>query len=222
MKEQLANRPWRIIENIRAAHVLAYRGEARFLEPFFGREQSLSEAASELSMSVKALYPKVKHLETLGLVRVVRSEPRAGKAVKYYRSSADDFFVPAHVLPVEVGLTKGEAYWHNRLRRSVLSVWLKQPGEPHTFGLRVFLSGKGRMQFVITPDPSLSSEHPTQDFFTPELPVVYQWRTLRLNKMQARELQRQMSALLEPYTAQQDPEEETYIIRLAMAPLVAE
>lgn len=160
MKEQNANSPWRRIENVRAAHVLAYRGAARFLEPLFGREQSLSDAATELGMSVKALYPKVKKLETLELVRVVRSEPGAGKAVKYYRSSADDFFVPAYVLPVEVGLTKGEAYWQGRLRRSVLSAWLKQPGEAHTFGLRVFLSSKGRMQFVIAPDPSTVAEHP--------------------------------------------------------------
>jgi hypothetical protein len=226
MKEQNANRgeklrhPYKKIADTKAAHVLAHRGEARFLEPFFGREQNLRDAAAELGLSVKALYPKVKRLETLGLVQVTRSEPRAGKAVKYYRSTADDFFVPAHVLPVEVGLTKGEMYWQQRMRRSILAAWLKQPGEASELGLRVVLTSRGRMQFIVAPDPDKVKEKPQRDSFASELPIVYQWRTVRLSKTQAQRLQSTLEHLLESYTLQR--EGETYIVRLAMAPLVEE
>ena len=81
-----------------AARILTDTAQLRLLEPFFKRETTLSDAAAELSVRLNTLLYRVNKFVELGLLTVVREEPRRGKAVKVYRASAEDFFVPFDVM----------------------------------------------------------------------------------------------------------------------------
>lgn len=71
----------------------------RFFEPFLAREQSASQAAAELGVRLDTLLYRLRVLQRAGLVRVVRSQKRAGRPVKIYRSSADAYFIPFGATP---------------------------------------------------------------------------------------------------------------------------
>jgi hypothetical protein len=64
-----------------------------FLTPFLGRECSVSQAASEVGASVARMAYQTARLVEVGLIRETRSVPRAGRAIRYYRSCADEFVI---------------------------------------------------------------------------------------------------------------------------------
>lgn len=66
----------------------------RFLRPFLGREMTVSQVAAELEVSPNALLYRVRRMVDDGLLRVVETRPRAGRAVKVYRASHDGYRVP--------------------------------------------------------------------------------------------------------------------------------
>lgn len=77
-----------------AAAMLADPALQGYLAPFIARECTIGQAAKELGVSTNSLLYRVKRFEAADLLRVVREEPRAGRAVKIYRSTADAFYVP--------------------------------------------------------------------------------------------------------------------------------
>jgi hypothetical protein len=72
---------------------------ARRLEPFLGREATLSEAAKALHMTLPALLYHVNRLLALDLLEVACEAVRKGRAVKHDRTVADVFFVPFELTP---------------------------------------------------------------------------------------------------------------------------
>jgi hypothetical protein len=106
--------------------ILDDRTLARLFYPFLGREKTVSQAAAEVGCKLNAMHYRVKTFLEVGLLRVVREEKRAGRAVKIYRSVADAFFVPfqltshathqegwlAHITPVARRLARSMAEQH--------------------------------------------------------------------------------------------------------------
>ena len=82
------------VESEAAAETLADPTSQRFLHPFLARDCTVSEAAEALGVSANSLLYRVNRLVEVGLLSVVREEPRAGRALKVYRSVADAFYVP--------------------------------------------------------------------------------------------------------------------------------
>lgn len=76
------------------AAIIAEPSRALFLRPFLGRDCTVSEAAHQLGVTPNAMLYRVRRMATAGLLEVVREEPRAGRAVKIYRSSHDGYLVP--------------------------------------------------------------------------------------------------------------------------------
>lgn len=73
---------------------LADHDMRRFLEPFLGRECTARAAANELGEDLDRVLTRVRRFLRVGLLRVTRIEPRAGRAVKFYQTVADGFFIP--------------------------------------------------------------------------------------------------------------------------------
>jgi DNA-binding MarR family transcriptional regulator len=73
--------------------------ERRYLTPFLARETTVGEAARWLGVKPNTMLKRVQRLLGLGLIRVTRSEPRGGRAIKRYTSVAERFFVPFHKSP---------------------------------------------------------------------------------------------------------------------------
>lgn len=77
-----------------AARILLDPGELHFFEPFLAREGTVSGVAALLGCKPNSLLARVRRFVACGLLEVVREVPRAGRAVKVYRSTADVYFVP--------------------------------------------------------------------------------------------------------------------------------
>jgi hypothetical protein len=68
------------------------------VQTLIGEPMSLSSLARETQTPMSLLHYHVSKCLTLGLVKVERVEPRAGRAVKLYRATAKTFFVPSRLL----------------------------------------------------------------------------------------------------------------------------
>jgi DNA-binding Lrp family transcriptional regulator len=81
------------------ARLLTEPRSKTFFKPFLAREQSAKEAADAIECSLNAMLYRVKVMVDAGLIRLVGTRPRAGRAVKVYRSVHDAYFVPFALTP---------------------------------------------------------------------------------------------------------------------------
>ncbi len=202
------------VHNPEAAAVLTNPHTLRQLEPFLARDVTVKEVARETGEKPNTVLSRVRRFLRLGLVEVVREEPRQGRAVKVYRSKADGFFVPFEATSaesLEAALAERDAYWQDLLRRNVVRARLERV---ETYGTRIYRDARGRLQvqMALTPEQNhttLASDDPA---------VLSAWRdAVYLDFEDAKALQREMFDLLKRY--QQKRGAQRYIVRLGLAPM---
>ena len=197
-----------------AAAILANPHTLRQLEPFLARDMTVKEAAEETSEKPNTVLSRVRRFLKLGLLEVVREEPRQGRAVKVYRSVADGFFIPFEATSaesLEAALAERDAYWQDLLRRNVVRARLEKV---ETYGTRIYRDARGRLQvqMAVTPEQNYT----TLDRDDPA--VLSAWRdAVYLDFEDAKALQREMFDLLKRY--QQKRGAQRYIVRLGLAPV---
>lgn len=186
----------------------------RQLEPFLNCERTVLEAARESGVKPNTMLARVKRFVTLGLLVVAREVPRAGRAVKVYRTSAESFFVPYEITPsetLEVSMQERERYWERLLRKNVVRVRSEDVG---SWGTRIYRDTRGRLQVQ-------AALTPVQNYtmLAPERPAALSaWRdAIYLDFDEAKALQREMFDLLKKY--QQKSGAQRYILHLGLAPI---
>lgn len=65
-----------------------------FIYPFLARERSTAEAAVDAECPITTMAYRVRVLAEAGLLHVTRTHLRAGRPIRYYRSSHDAYRVP--------------------------------------------------------------------------------------------------------------------------------
>ena len=90
----------RVDDPVQAA-ILADPIRSRFLGPFLGREQTVTDAAAEVGCTPAAMLYRVRRMVAVGLLEVVATRKRSGRAIKIYRSIHDGYFVPNEVMPYD-------------------------------------------------------------------------------------------------------------------------
>lgn len=68
---------------------------------FFGKAVTVPEAAHKSGMKPNTIYVQVRCLVDIGLLVVEREVRSGGRAVKFYRTAAERFFVPFEVMSFE-------------------------------------------------------------------------------------------------------------------------
>ena len=186
----------------------------RQLEPFLNRERTVLEAAQEGGVKPNTMLARVRRFTALGLLSVTREVPRAGRAVKVYRSSAESFFVPYEVTPsetLESAMRERERYWEDLLRKNVVRVRSEDIG---SWGTRIYRDARGRLQVqaAVTPERNYT-------LLAPERPAALSaWRdAVYLDYDDAKTLQGELFALLKKY--QQKAGAQRYILHLGLAPI---
>jgi hypothetical protein len=218
---------WVTITDPAAAQVLASPQEMRFLNPFIARERLISEAARELEVAPLLMYRRSVRLERLGLIRVTRTAPRAGKPVRYYRSVADAFFVPFRATnadTLETLLLQNDDHRRRRLLAGLARSFRERTAHDGAeLGLRWFRDELGRVTMI----HALGSGETNQpglilSSLADGAPATWSdWSTMYLEYSQAKGLQRELAALYQKYF-RVDAEPGTrraYMVRLAMAPV---
>jgi len=90
-----------VVSDQAQARFLTDPAKKTFFVPYLARERRIGEAAAEVGCSVNRMLHQVRTLLGCGLLRVLREEPRAGRAVKVYRSVHDAYFVPFQATPYD-------------------------------------------------------------------------------------------------------------------------
>src|SRR5699024_12715119 len=94
------------------------------LEPFLGRDCAVAEAARQPGSLPNTVLARVRRWLGLGLLVQTRTEKRAGRAVKHYRTTADAWFVPfdnTSAATLAESLAGRAAHWEGRLRGAVVA-----------------------------------------------------------------------------------------------------
>jgi len=118
MKEPQSPRPdveaWEVSDAAQA-RILTDPVAKEFFTPFLATERRAAETARQLECSTQAMLYRIRTMLDCGLLQIVRIEPRAGRAVKVYRSVHDAYFVPF--------AATDHSTWQERLREQGEPIW---------------------------------------------------------------------------------------------------
>ena len=198
----------------RAARVIL-GAERRLLEPFIGRERSVSAAAKELGIAVDALSYRVRRFVAFGLLTLVREEPRGGRAIKIYRGSAC-YRLPLAALPAADLLEL--AHLLDAPMRSRFQAGFAKSLEHADFrdwAVTCYRTADDPVRLELTPPVSGWT---SEQMLHPEVPaLLFNWVPLALSHEQAKILQAELMRVLEPYQTQVS-DAPTHLLGLFLAP----
>jgi DNA-binding transcriptional ArsR family regulator len=182
------------IADRRAAAVFGAVRQRHILLELIAAERSPAELSRLTDTSLSLLHHHMRNLLRLGLVRLVRTERRAGAPIRRYRAAARSFFVPAELMAANPGVAMNERL-RARLDRSLAGA-VKGAIYSH--------DGSGpRMRLVAEPSTrGLASEL---------------WLELRLSRDDAEELAGDLRRLFKRYAARGSRAPHRYLVHAAMA-----
>lgn len=219
-------RVWQRLDDPEAARILADAQARRYFEPFIWRERRVTDVAAELGVTKNAMLYQVNKLLRLGLLEVTRTQPRGGRAIRYYRSSSPGYFVPFASTSAESIHALYESSLDNT-RRSVLSLltraWSTLAEDPRWFGLYTYGDEEGLKSHALLPVRPASPARGMQPWLLQDdVPAVWDnTAPLYLSKASAKRLQRDLHDLHVKYQAlQEDATGEVYVLRLTLAPVL--
>ena len=196
-----------------ASRLILDPDEFHFFEPFLARELTISEAAATLGCRPNSLLARVRRMVACGLLEIVREVPRAGRAIKVYRSVAEVFFVPLSRSPVaEYGV-----WARSRARLLQTGVQYAQSQPTRVGGDRIYRDGHGVVNH--TAAVSLTENH---DPLRLDEPAVYtaSHDAMYLGFEEAKQFQRDLHALMGRYKTIGGGQR--YLVWLNLVPLPAE
>lgn len=220
-----ASRRWHQVASEAAAAFLVQDTNRRYLRPFLEREASVAQAAKELGEGVEQLYYRVRRMLELGILEVVREEPRAGRAIKYYRSAGEGLFVPFFVTgaaTVEEMTLASNAQIDERFVRGQVASMRSTFDDRGTWGYRLFRDAEGATHFDYAPEGAPDDFDLLGLLLEPgSPPVVSTWVEMPLRPEDAKALQRELIELAARYRARATDEAGTkgYMLRLGLTPL---
>ena len=220
MEQGNFEKSWTHITNPEAAKVLSEEDELRYLDPFIRREYSLTEAAKKLSVSPSAMLYQVKKFVRLELLKVVRTEPRRGRATKYYRATSERFFVPFEATSAETVFNLLYSAEEHYLREFLNYYVRTNTRAPESWGIGVFLTREGGISKSIAMSNDPDPERLVDTALEKDFPAVWSsWSTLRLDFEKAKALQLDLIKLFELYKTHHSGDEQQYLLHLALCPM---
>lgn len=210
MKQLNQSSDVKVVDDPDAARFLLDGAQQKLLHPFLDREATIGQAAKELGVSTSMLFHRVKRWLGLGLIEVVREEPRSGRALQYYKSTNAEFFIPVEMTRsglVEDVLRDARQYHDRLLTANIAATLMQQEG----LGIVVLRGDSGvvETQLALGPDAQMPMAAPEVfDFFMP---------TLKLDRGDVGAFRDELIGLLERY-AQKNGRDD-YLLHIGFAPL---
>ena len=205
------------IQDTVAADALMTKDVQETLLPFLGQEKTVKQASLEIGAKLNTMYVRVKRLLELGLIKIVKEQPRKGRSLKLYRAVAERFFVPYEIMSHATRETlqlQMDEHYEKRLRQSIIRARLDTV---EGWGYELYQDDKGAFWVhpATQPGERLSSSHPSHPA------TVNLWsETLSLEFEDAKAFQSKLYALFEEYRAKDGSQ--PYLFRLGLAPMQRE
>jgi len=228
MDDRLSGGEWRTIVDPDAARFLTDASQRRYVGPFLRHEATVAQAAAELFVTTDDMYYRVKRMQRFGVLSVTRTEPRAGRPLKYYSVGARGLFVPFAATDyetVEAMLLAMESANQEQFTRSMAaSLADLDASGVATWGCLVYADDEGVVRYRMRREGG-SEADARSALLDPDAPAVYTaWRALRLRHDDAKELQARIDGLVQEFerrAAEHEgaPEARPYLVRLALTPL---
>lgn len=213
----------RKVVNPKAAELLTDWRQRRFLEPFVSGPTSMSEAAEVLGVKLNAMHYRVGQLLELGLLTVVGSAKRKGRAVKLYGPTAEEFFVPFAATP--------HATVEEMIRRlSALDEFLTHAvttltSQAENWGVLVsqnILAKEPRLLVKLAPldAQGVPAPRPWRTLLASSTPAVWSGEMLiKFDTETAKALQRELADLTERFEQRRRADGQPYYVVLGMTPI---
>jgi hypothetical protein len=204
-------------------HDSKYRALIRF---FMVQPASIQTAARATNQSVQRTYNYVQRLIETDFLEIKHTEARAGKAIKHYQATSDDFFVPfiytqsvgyADMIEQELRPLQSQmfrAFEHHLAHRN-----------PLEWGTRLFLDPSGFTHLSFTPKENWQDFEFLNDMLKPTAPAMTNfWGRIQLPPLKAKNLQLELMELWSKYYFAAHLEEDqsqvkTYGMGLSLVPL---
>jgi hypothetical protein len=200
------------LNNALAARILANPDVAVFLKPFMRQPTTIKAAAEEFRQPIQAIHYRVQQMLQAGLLEVVKLEARQGRPIKHYQATATAFCIPLELVPPRLleSLTE-HLSWKSQLERGLQ----KALGESlYTSQIVVYLNSDGLLIWGSSPD----DQEGDPEMLNPQYPATLNLWTggLRLDRADAKALQRELWELYERYAHRGGAEK--YVMHLGLAP----
>lgn len=165
----------------------------RYLHPFVDRETNLKDAAQTLGITIDSLFYWVQKWLDFGILTVSRTEPRAGRPIKYYRTTSKKIFI--HVSATNSGLVlemmRNTREHYDRLFTTNVAHAIKERDE---IGIVISRSAEGEVECKLGESDGLpaneAQEFVTLDFFVPNV---------HLDAKNAQTFRQELSDLVQKY-----------------------
>jgi len=198
----------------RAAALLLDPAQARYLEPFLGREATVTEAAGRLGETINAVHYRVRKMLKLGLIEVKREQQRAGRPVRWYGSTAERFFARFRDSPgvtLADALTANEARWQQRLMQGMAGA-MEREARGAEWGVEFFRGDNGVARWF--------SRHPGGTINWWSIPGMWGWwEEMKLSRGEADNLIRELRDVLARYReGSTSGRGSRHLVRIAIAP----
>ncbi|MFC4427007.1 hypothetical protein [Deinococcus navajonensis] len=183
------------MENALQANLLIDRSWVRLLGAFMAEARSIADAARTLNVTTEWLFSRVRRLERAGLLVVQDIRPRAGRAVRLYRATSNEYFVPFSLVPPDQVGRQNRARHLERFEAAIQRTFSNPPLDTQGWGFVTARSKNGDMYFRI-----MSEEGVLWADLGEAAPVMVSgWHLLHLSPKDARALQGELRALHQRY-----------------------
>jgi hypothetical protein len=214
------------LENAEAIALIHNDKYRRLLRHFMQQPSSIAAAAAATGQSVQRTYNHVQRLLELDLVVIEHTEARRGKPIKYYRATADDYFMPfARTQALDYGdMIEQEL---RPLQGQMLRAFERHLAgrNPDEWGTRLFRDPSGFIHLSFTPKDNWQHFDYLLDLLLPAAPALVNfWGKMQLTNTQAKSLQLELMQLWSKYyfaahSATEPSQLETFAVGLSLVPL---
>jgi len=177
----------------------------RYFEPFLARTLSAKQAADEVECALDTLLYRIRVFIQVGLLKVVEERPRKGRAVKYYRSVHDAYFIPHSVMPFA---TLEERLY--ALAEPSIRAWARSAAgrlqARGVEGMRLYRDRFDQMWSESAADVTSVGSLDTRNWDDPQRPPGFDiMMTVYLTEREAREVQMELAQMVETWRPRTEP-----------------
>ncbi len=209
MKQVTASRM--VIEK-NAIEFLSNPNNSKYLECFMD-QNTVGLAAAGLSEPLHRVFRQVQKMLKLGLIRETHLETRTGRAIRFYQTVSQAFFVPFSCKSFEEVMLEINLPLEREFIAAIESEWKRYTANNQGWGTMYSRTEAGKLM-------ARAPIHGNPKEPLPQAPKVFSWfQEWRLNPEDAEALLTDLSALVKRYNAKHDSSQSPFLVRVGMTPI---